>query len=70
MIIPFKKAFGEPIITKHIGPNNKLPIAVYRKTVHKNGFYPVYRIVRGGKIKIYKNKSFKELIGILKKMGY
>jgi len=69
-IIPFKKSFGESILRNHIGPNNKPPITVYLKDIHKHGNYHVYRTLCENKVKTYRNKTFNQMSGILTRMGY
>ena len=70
MIIPLRESYGDAIVMGHIGPNNKPPISVYRKDVHANGYYPVYRVVYIDRVKTYYNKTHNQIIGILKRMGY
>ena len=70
MIIPIHDAFGNPIVRNHVGPNEKSPISLYVKWFHKGGCFPVYRTVCKDKVKIYRNKTFNQMSGILKRLGY
>ena len=69
MIIPFKNSLGEIILHKHLGPKGKTPLSLFVKHFHKNGCYPVYRTLCNDKIKVYRNKTFNQTIGIISRLG-